>query len=152
LLIAAQYPFKSVVGVEFSGTLHKIAQTNISKFVEQGLTKTRPISVNMDAGEFDFSQFRDKVVFCNNPFTAELALQVLDNVQLSIGESGDDIILIYLTPIPTAVKDRLDTFQLIAQGRYLSHFGGFQRYYIYRVQSKVSSSASLICMQPCSQN
>src|SRR5215831_11087448 len=80
LLIAAQYPFKSVVGVEFSGTLHKIAQTNISKFVEQGLTKTRPISVNMDAGEFDFSQFRDKVVFCNNPFTAEL----VDNVQLSI--------------------------------------------------------------------
>jgi predicted RNA methylase len=135
LLIASQYPFKSVEGIEFSATLHKIAQTNISKFVEQGMTKTRSTSLNMNAAEFNFSQFGDKVVFCNNPFTANLALQVIDNLQRSASEAGE-VILIYLTPIPAAVKDRLNTFQLIAQGRYLSHFGGFQRYYTYRVQSK----------------
>jgi predicted RNA methylase len=135
LLVAAQYSFKSVVGVEFSKILHDIAQSNISKFVEHGLTKTHPESINMDAGEFDFSQFRDKVVFCNNPFTASLMLRVLDNLQLSVGNNGDNAILIYLTPIPTAVKDRLDTFGLITQGRFLSHFGGFQTYYIYRIHN-----------------
>jgi predicted RNA methylase len=133
LLVAAQYSFKSVIGVEFSKTLHDIAQSNIYKFVQQGLTKTRPISINMDAGEFDFSQFSDKVVFCNNPFAANLMLRVLDNLQLSMAKTGGHGFLIYLTPIPAAVKDRLDTFDLIRQGRFLSHFGGFQKFYVYRI-------------------
>jgi hypothetical protein len=135
LLIAAQYPFKSVIGVEFSQTLHGIAQFNISKFVEHVVTKTRPTSFNMDAGAFDFSQFGDMVVFCYNPFTATLALRILDNLQFSLRETGHEGILIYLSPIPPAVKERLDSFHLIAQGSYLSHFGGFQKYYIYRISS-----------------
>jgi SAM-dependent methyltransferase len=135
LLIAAQYPFQSVVGVEFSETLHAIAQSNISKFVGQAVTKTRPTSYNMDAGEFDFSQFGNKVAFCYNPFTANLALRVLNNLQFSLHKTGHEGILIYLTPIPPAVKERLDTFHLIAQGGYLSHFGGFQKYYTYRISS-----------------
>jgi len=135
LLVAAQYSFKSVIGIEFSKTLHDIAQSNISKFVEQGLTKTPPRSVNIDAGEFDFSQFTDKVVFCNNPFAASLMLRVLDKLQLSLAKTGNDGILIYLTPISAAVKERLDTFGLIGQGSFLSHFGGFQKFYIYRIYS-----------------
>jgi len=115
--------------------LHGIAQSNISKFVEQVVTKTSPTSFNMDASAFDFSQFGDKVVFCYNPFTATLALRILDNLQFSLRETGNEGILIYLSPIPPAVKERLDSFHLIAQGSYLSHFGGFQKYYIYRISS-----------------
>ena len=133
LLVAAQYSFKSVIGVEFSKTLHDIAQCNISHFVEQGLTKTRPTSINMDAGEFDFGQFTDKIVFCNNPFAASFMLRVLDNLQRSVVNTGNDVILIYLTPIHPAVKDRLDTFGLLRQGRFLSHFGGFQKFIVYRI-------------------
>jgi SAM-dependent methyltransferase len=133
LLVAAQYSFKSVIGVEFSKTLHDIAESNISKFVDQELTKIRPTSINMDAAEFDFSQFNDKVVFCNNPFAASLMLRVLDNLERSVSKNGDNGILIYLTPIPAGVKDKLDTFELIRQGSYLSHFGGFQKFYIYRI-------------------
>jgi hypothetical protein len=60
LLVAAQYPFESVIGVEFSKILHDIAQVNISKFVEQRLTKRRPRSINMDAGEFNFPNLRTR--------------------------------------------------------------------------------------------
>jgi len=135
LLIAAQYPFKSVIGVEFSETLHGIAQSNISIFIEQVETKTCPTSLNMDAGALEFSQFGNKVVFCNNPFAAILTLRVLDNLQCSLRKTGHQGIFIYLTPIPPTVKDKLDTFHLIAQGSFLSHFGGFQKYYIYRINS-----------------
>ena len=41
LLIAAQYPFEAVIGVEFSETLHDIAQSNICKFTGRISTKTR---------------------------------------------------------------------------------------------------------------
>jgi 16S rRNA G966 N2-methylase RsmD len=134
LLIASQYPFKSVMGVEFSETLHKIAQANIEKFVNLGLAKTRPISVNMDAAAFHFSPLGDKIVFCNNPFTASLALKVLENLQLSLEQSRrDEGILVYLTPVSDEVSERLRTFKIIDQGTYLSHFGGFQKYFIYRM-------------------
>ena len=135
LLIAAQYPFKAVIGVEFSQILHGIAQSNISRFIERVKTKTRPTSLNMDASAFDFSQFGNKIVFCNNPFAATLTLRVLDNLHFSLRKTGHQGIFIYLTPIPPIVKDKLDTFHLIAQGSFLSHFGGFQKYYIYRISS-----------------
>lgn len=89
----------------------------------------------MDAGAFDFSQYENKILFCYNPFTATLALRILDNLQFSLRKTGHEGILIYLGPIPPAVKERLDTFHLIAQGSYLSHFGGFQKYFIYRINS-----------------
>ena len=135
LLVASQYSFKSLIGVEFSKTLHDIAQSNIAKFAQQGLTKTRPRSINMDAAEFDFFQFANKLVFCNNPFSATLALRILDNYQFSVRKTGHQGILIYLSPIPPAVKERLDTFHLIARGSFLSHFGGLQKYYIYQINS-----------------
>ena len=47
-------------------------------------------------------------------------LRVLDNLQLSAAETGDHEILIYLTPIPAAVKDRLDTIGLIREASFLS--------------------------------
>lgn len=135
LLIAAQYRFESVIGVEFSKTLHDIAEANIARFVEQVATETCPKSINIDAAEFDFSQFTDKVVFCNNPFTETLAVRIVDNLQFSIRKTGSQVILIHLSPIPLAVKERLDKLPLIARGTYLSHFGGFQKYYIWRVTS-----------------
>ena len=88
----------------------------------------------MDASALDFSQFGHKIVFCNNPFTETLTLRVLDNLQRSLLETGHEGILIYLSPIPSAVKARLNTFDLIAQGSFLSHYGGFQRFYTYWIK------------------
>jgi hypothetical protein len=133
LLITSQYPFKSVIGVEFSETLHNIAEENIAKFDRVGLTKVRPTSINMDAGAFDFSKVGDKVIFCNNPFTAGLMLKVLDNLQFSLKQNKNEGIVIYLTPISNEVSERLGTFGMISQGSYLSHFGGFQKYFIYKI-------------------
>lgn len=133
LLIASQYPFNSVIGVEFSETLHKIAQANIARFVDLGLTKIRPTSINMDAGALDFSTIGDKIIFCNNPFAGSLMLKVLDNLQCSLTQSRDDVILIYLTPISTEVSECLSKFKIIDQGSYLSDFGGLQKYFTYRI-------------------
>lgn len=58
-------------------------------------------------------------------------LRVLDNLQLSAAKTGDRGILIYFTSIPAAVKDRLDTVGLVRQGRFLSHFAGFKKIFMY---------------------
>jgi SAM-dependent methyltransferase len=133
LLIAAQYPFKSVIGVEFSNKLHNIAQENIERFTALGLTRTNLVSVNCDAGEFDFSKIADKIVFCYNPFGADLMTRVLDNLLLSSCRQ-EETILIYLGAMPPAVSEKLIAFQIIAKGEFLTEFGFFERYSIHQIQ------------------
>src|SRR5438105_13430427 len=48
LLIAAQYPFKSVIGVEFSKTLHEIALANIEQLAAARVIHTSVTSINCD--------------------------------------------------------------------------------------------------------
>ncbi|MBV8361346.1 MAG: class I SAM-dependent methyltransferase [Deltaproteobacteria bacterium] len=136
LLIASQYPFKSVIGIEFSERLHNISQANIARFAELGLAKVHPNSIKMDATDFDFSPLGDKIIFCNNPFAASLMLRVIDNVEISLACSKDDVILIYLTPISPQLKLRLSKFKMIYEGNYISDFGGFQKYLIYQIIRK----------------
>jgi SAM-dependent methyltransferase len=133
LLIAAQYRFKSVIGVEFSKKLHDIALLNITKFAESGLTKTSAISTNCDAGEFDFSGLGDKIVFCYNPFGADLMNRVLDNLQSPACQGGETIFL-YLGPMPPAISKKLDAFPIIGKGEFLSEFGCFEQYSIYQMR------------------
>jgi hypothetical protein len=90
-----------------------------------------------------FLNSETKIVFCNNPFKADLMIDVLERLRRSLAETSDEGILIYLTPIPPQIKKRLDIYEIIGQGRYLSHFGGFQSYYIYQVIELQIRSRSL---------
>jgi hypothetical protein len=49
LLIPAQYPLKSVIGVEFSQTLHDVLCQIIRRFTNAGATRTSMNSINRDA-------------------------------------------------------------------------------------------------------
>jgi tRNA1(Val) A37 N6-methylase TrmN6 len=133
LLIAAQYPFKSVLGVEFSKKLHDIALTNIQKFVGAGATCTGVTSINCDAGEFDFSKIGHKIVFCYNPFAADLMIRVLDNLNASAHEPGETIFA-YLGPMPSAVWQKLNLFPIIDKGEFLTEFHTYEKYSIFRIR------------------
>jgi SAM-dependent methyltransferase len=132
LLIAAQYPFKSVIGIEFSETLHSIALSNIESFCGSGHAKTKPISVNCDAAAFDFSGLKNKIVFCYNPFGAEVMTRVMSNLQHS-GPSSNKTLLVYLGPMASVVAERLCRFPVLRKGEFLSEFGFFERYSIFRL-------------------
>jgi SAM-dependent methyltransferase len=132
LLIAAQYSFKSVVGVEFSKTLHEIALSNISKFIAAGATHTNVISVNCDAGEFDFSGIGDKIVFCYNPFAADLMMRVLDSLNAAADRPGETIFA-YLGGMPSVVQEKLNRFPIIDKGEFLTEFDTYEQYSIYQM-------------------
>jgi hypothetical protein len=137
LLIASQYPFKTVIGVEFSKTLHDIALCNITKFSEAGLSRTSVTSVNADAAEFDFSQFTEKVVFCYNPFGADVMMRVLDNLEISPQGLGETIFA-YLGEMSTTVSERLNRFQTMERGEFLTEFDTFERYSLFRMTTPLS--------------
>lgn len=52
LLAASQFPFRRVLGVELSPTLHNIALRNISIWTSKNLHKVVPQSICMDAREY----------------------------------------------------------------------------------------------------
>ena len=132
LLIAAQYPFKSVVGVEFSKTLHDIALANIEKFAAAGATRTSVTSINCDAGEFDFSEIGDKIVFCYNSFVGDLMIRVLDTLSAPAHNAGETIFA-YLGGMPSAVSQKLKVFPIIDKGEILTEFRTYEQYSIYRI-------------------
>jgi SAM-dependent methyltransferase len=133
LLIAAQYPFKSVIGIEFSETLHYIALSNIQSYCEARRVRTRPTSINCDAAGFDFSNIGNKVVFCYNAFHAQLMIRIIHNLQTSRRPS-DATLLVYLGPIARSVAEALRYFPTVRSGEFLSEFGFFEQYSIFKIQ------------------
>jgi hypothetical protein len=132
LLIAALYPFKSVIGVEFSKVLHDIALSNIRKFSATGSTYAPATSINCDAGQFDFSEIGDKIIFCYNPFAANLMIRVLDNLAAPVQKPGETIFA-YLGGMPDPVRERLNGFPIIDKGEFLTEFDTYEPYLIYRM-------------------
>ncbi|MGC4118192.1 MAG: class I SAM-dependent methyltransferase [Myxococcales bacterium] len=82
LFLAAQYPFKRVIGVEFSETLHTIAARNIEKFELRPHVSGPLESVCSDAGVYQFPS-EPCVLFMNNPFDEVIMERVIENIKAS---------------------------------------------------------------------
>jgi SAM-dependent methyltransferase len=124
LLIASQYGFRKVVGIEFSGELCAIARRNVDVFFR----KARPLSsievIETDATKYQFHA-GDRVLFMYNPFDAFILAKVLDNIRRSLEENPRRIWLIYNTPIPvkhdvikSAALFQYDAFYEIGGNRF----------------------------------
>ena len=80
LLLAAEYPFKRIIGVEFAEELHRIARKNIERaFGQDGRIEL----LCDDATEYELPD--DPVVlYFYNPFMASTMRRVMANVSLSL--------------------------------------------------------------------
>ena len=97
LLVASEFPFREVRGVEFSRELHEAACDNIRRY-RSGSQKTRNVvSIHGDAIEFEFpaSPF---VLFLSNPFGPRVLLPILRRLRQAIAAWPRDVIIVYVTP------------------------------------------------------
>ncbi len=133
LVIAAQYPFKAIIGIEFSKRLHDIALANLEQYAKQQPNlRSWATSINCDAGDYNFSNIGNKIIFCYNPFGEELMIRIIDKLTSSC-VLDEETILIYLGPMPSAVSDKLDHFPIILRGEFLSEFGFYEQYSGYQL-------------------
>lgn len=94
LLLASAFPFRKVIGVEFSEELHKQALANIQRYKEKH--ETSPIeSVHIDATEFALPN-GPLVLYFFNPFDGTVLRQVLANIQRAASASKRRIFIVYL--------------------------------------------------------
>jgi SAM-dependent methyltransferase len=104
LLIAAQFPFRRVRGVEFAPALHAVAEKNIA--ADRGPRRCGDIRADLaDAAEYPVPD-GPLVVFMYNPFFGSVMDRVLANLAQSHREQPRDIKVVYWNPVHAALFGR----------------------------------------------
>jgi SAM-dependent methyltransferase len=97
LFLAAEYPFRRILGVEFAVELHQAAQRNIQRYRYFKRRCKNIESLNMDASEFEFPN-ENLVIHLFDPFGGAVMEKVLDNLAASLRRNPRHIIVTMLYP------------------------------------------------------
>jgi SAM-dependent methyltransferase len=122
LLLAAAYPFRKIVGVEFAAELHAAAQENVRRFRDPAQRCGNFELHCMDAADFPVP--RDPAVFYfYNPFREEVMARVLGNIRRSLDEHPREVFIIYCNSM---LRDlvRQFGFEEVKAGRWYAIYKG----------------------------
>ena len=120
LLIASEYPFKKIIGIEISNYLHQIAEKNIVRY-QTDTQKCKDFALyDIDALEFAFPQ-ENLVFYFWEPFNETISNPFVEKLHKFSTETGKHITLIFCEePFPAVKKshifkhiERFDTKDLV---------------------------------------
>jgi SAM-dependent methyltransferase len=116
LLMAAAFPFRRIVGVEFSASLADIARDNVRRYT--GPRACQEITIEtMDATKYVFPD-GPLVVFMYHPFDEKVMAPFAERVAQLVRENAERrILVVYLKPKHRELWDRSTTFALKREGR-----------------------------------
>lgn len=97
LLLASEYPFQRVIGIELLPELNAIAQQNIARFAGRNPQCARIESFCCDAAEFALPEI-PLLLFFNNPLRESTLLRVLNSLQSSLRTAPRHIVVLYANP------------------------------------------------------
>ncbi len=121
LLMASDYPFKWIIGVEFMPGLHRAAQKNISGFTSDRQQCRQIETVCADARDFQFPS-GPLVVYLFNPFSESTFARVLENLRQSIEQA----------PRPVYVAYRFTEHEkILAEAGWLEKVAGAEQWAVY---------------------
>lgn len=122
LLMASDYPFSRIVGVELLPALHRLAEQNLRQYRSDSQKCFRLESICTDAAEFHFPA-GPLLIYLFNPFPEAVLRCVLANLRGALSESPQTAYLIYYNPQHADV---------VAESGYLQKVAGTHRYSIFR--------------------
>ncbi len=110
LLLASQYPFRAVGGVEFAEELHDDATMNIAQFPRSRM-KCRNVECVLDDASALGPPEGEAVHYFFNPFSREVFAEVLNNIVVSYRNKPRRLYLILVEPVATDLIDQSGVFQ-----------------------------------------
>lgn len=117
LLIASEFPFLEVIGVEFAIELHEIASRNIRSYRSRTQKCKNVKSLNADAMEFDMP-LTPLVLYFFNPFRPPVWIPVLQRLQRSLDAHPRDVILLYENPCHAALIEEHTALKFVGESPY----------------------------------
>ncbi|WP_167561288.1 class I SAM-dependent methyltransferase [Bradyrhizobium sp. AS23.2] len=97
LVLAAQYPFRSIIGVDFVPSFVEAARNNVSVAAAQGLRRDIQVVVG-DATQFILPSGA-ALVYLYNPFDSHIVRKVALHVRASYESDRRPVIIVYSNPI-----------------------------------------------------
>lgn len=97
ILMASEYPFKKIIGVEYSAVLCAIAQKNISAYFSKTQQCRDITSICADATEFKLPD-EPLIIYFFNPFQGKVMDRVIRLIEQSLERCPRDTWIIYSTP------------------------------------------------------
>lgn len=122
LLMASEYPFAKVIGVEIIPELHAVAEKNVAIFKAQKADSPEIRSWCGDAREFEFPD-EPMVVYFFNPFPEDVLRRVLQNLKASVQRQPRKLWVIYHNLVHASVFDSQEWLEKVI---------GTHQYAIYR--------------------
>jgi hypothetical protein len=122
LLMASEYPFRRIVGVEVIAELHRAAEENIRAYHSATQRCTQIESILADAREFELSE-EPLVLYLFNPLPERALSEVLQRLEKSLKRAPRPVWVVYHNPLLEGALD--------ASG-FLEKAGGTLQYSVYR--------------------
>jgi SAM-dependent methyltransferase len=104
LLIATEFRFAAITGVELSPTLARVARRNADVFSRAHPDRIPIAVVTGDALEYELPSGK-LVIFLYNPFHRSLTARLLSRIESSLQAISRDLYIVYYTPIWADVFD-----------------------------------------------
>jgi|HubBroStandDraft_1064217.scaffolds.fasta_scaffold00445_17 SAM-dependent methyltransferase len=130
LLMASDYPFRRIVGVELLAALHQAAQENLSKYRSESQKCSAIESICADATEFAFPD-EPMVLYLFNPFPEAGLKRMIANLEQSLRTHPRVVYVLYHNPLLEHV---------LSGSAVLSKISGTHQYSIYCSQLSALSS------------
>jgi SAM-dependent methyltransferase len=113
LLLATEFPFKRIIGVEFAEELHRIAEDNIQRF-RGNMSKCKDVqAICMDALKFPLPEDARLLCYFGDPFDEPLMAEMLMNIQNSLSRAPRDVFIVYYNPRSGHLFDRASDFKAV---------------------------------------
>ena len=113
LLLAKEYGFTTLVGVEFNPRLAEIARDNFARLASRTGSAVGVSIITADACDFSFPSV-PSVIFMYNPFGRASMDVVLRNLSASLGESPRDLTVVYVNPVHVRALDECSALERLA--------------------------------------
>ncbi|MGC2023066.1 MAG: class I SAM-dependent methyltransferase [Candidatus Sulfotelmatobacter sp.] len=98
LLMASDYPFRHIVGVELLPALHQVALENLRKYRSESQKCFALESICADATEFAFPA-EPMVLYLFNPFTQSGLRRMMANLEQSLRAHPREVYVLYHNPL-----------------------------------------------------
>lgn len=121
LLLAAEYEFNPIRGVEFSDHLCGIARKNINRYFRHRASAVAIDVIAMDAADYPVKP-DENLFFFFNPFDAAMFQIVIENIAASLRQHPRPAYIIYNNPEHRHIIEQDGTFRIFRD----HHIGGNQ--------------------------
>jgi SAM-dependent methyltransferase len=126
LLLAAELPFRRIIGVEFASDLDAVARRNVKTYRNPKQVCFQIEPVHADATQFEFPR-EPSLIYFFYPFDQCVMEPVIQNLNRSLEEHPRDLIVLYRNPVLSEVVEAASNLRVWSRSNY---FGSL--YCVYR--------------------